>query len=34
MPDALNIVSRVLEEVLDDDEDRMDIDAGSGQKSK
>ena len=34
MPDALNIVYRVLEEVLDDDEDRMDIDAGSGQKSK
>ena len=34
MPEALNIVSRVLEEVLDDDEDRMDIDAGSGQKSK
>lgn len=34
MPDALNIVSRVLEEVLGDDGDRMDIDSGSGNKSR
>ncbi|BCR84994.1 ECM29 family proteasome component [Aspergillus chevalieri] len=33
MPDALAIASKVLEDVLDDDEDRMDIDSGRGQKS-
>jgi proteasome component ECM29 len=34
MPDALNIVSRVLDEVTDADADSMDIDSGSGQNSK
>lgn len=36
MPDALNIVSGVLEEILgeEDDNDKMDIDSGSGHKSK
>lgn len=34
MPDALNIVFRVLEEVLYDDGDRMDIDSGSGSQSR
>lgn len=33
MPDALNIVNRVLDEVLESDGDPMDIDGGSGQKS-
>ncbi|EAW15874.1 ECM29 family proteasome component [Aspergillus fischeri NRRL 181] len=34
MPDALNIVSRVLDEVTEADADSMDIDSGSGQNSK
>lgn len=34
MPDALAIASKVLEDVLGGDEDRMDIDSGSGHKSK
>jgi hypothetical protein len=34
MPDALNIVSRVLDEVTDADTDSMDIDSGSGHNSK
>ena len=36
MPDALSIVSGVLEEVLGDEDegDKMDIDSGSGHKSK
>lgn len=36
MPDALSIVSGVLEEVLgdEDEDDKMDIDSGSGHKSK
>lgn len=33
MPDALAIASKVLEDVLGGDEDRMDIDSGSGHKS-
>lgn len=36
MPDALSIVSGVLEEVLGDEDegDKMDIDSGNGHKSK
>lgn len=33
MPDAIGIISQVLEE-MEDEEDSMDIDSGSGQKSK
>lgn len=33
MPDAVDIVSRVLSE-FDEGEDSMDIDSGSGQKNK
>lgn len=33
MPDAIDIVSRVLSE-FDEGEDSMDIDSGSGQKNK
>ena len=34
MSDALSIVSGVLEDILDEEEDQMDIDSGSGHKSK
>lgn len=33
MPDSLTIVRGVLDEVLESDGDRMDIDAGSGYRS-
>lgn len=33
MPDALNIVSGVVNDLLDGDADEMDIDSGSGHKS-
>lgn len=33
-PEALSIVSQVLDDVLEPDGDRMDIDSGNGRKSE